>query len=201
MTTIVATRGLGLSDYARFAAILAATAFFQVLLDLTAEDALVKYGFRYVETERWGRLRRIFEIALAFKLVGGVLAGIAIALIAPFSEHVWGVGGVVVPMLIASLLPLAQAPETVAGAAIILRGRYDVRAAFLAVSMALRLLGVGVGTLWGLDGAVIGLILAQVAATAAISSVGVIAFRRFPQARAEPLGDDVLVEADVHRTH
>src|SRR4029078_12158475 len=139
-------RGLGVSDYAKFAAILAATGFFQVLLALTGEDALVKCGFRYVETEQWGKLRRMFEIALGFKLAGGVLAGIAIAGLAPFAQQVWGVGGVLgamlsarsaqqvwgagvvrVPMRIAALLRVVQAHETVAGGAIILRGRYDVR--------------------------------------------------------------------------
>jgi O-antigen/teichoic acid export membrane protein len=189
-TTIVATRGLGVEDYARFAAILAATTFFQVLLDLTAEDALVKYGFRYVETQRWGRLRRIFEIALAFKVAGGALAGIAIVVIAPFAEDVWGVGGVLGPMLIASALPLAQAPEGVASGAILLRGRYDVRAAFLTVSAGLRLVGVAVGMHWGVDGAVLGIVIAQVVATAAISTVGLAAFRRFPQERSEALGED-----------
>src|SRR4051812_35149309 len=48
-TTVVATRELGTHAYARFAAVLAATAFLQLLLDLTIEEALVKYGFRYVE--------------------------------------------------------------------------------------------------------------------------------------------------------
>jgi O-antigen/teichoic acid export membrane protein len=189
-TTIVATRGLGVTDYAKFAAILAATGFFQVLLDLTVEDALVKYGFRYVETEQWGKLRRMFEIALAFKLAGGVLAGIAIAVLAPFAQQVWGEGGVLVPMLIAALLPVVQAPETVAGGAIILRGRYDVRGWFFAVSTGARLVGIGIGLSFGLDGAVIGLILGQVFMTAAISAVGLAAFRRFPQRPSEGLGSD-----------
>src|SRR4051812_41671283 len=165
-TTIIATRVLGVGDYARFAAILAATAFFQLLLDLTVEDALVKYGFRYIETQRWGRLRRMFEIALVFKLVGGVLAGIAIVILAPFAQEVWGVGGVLVPMLIASALPLVQAPEAVAGGAILLRGRYDVRGAFFTVSTGLRLVGIAVGMQWGVEGAVLGIVIAQVAATA-----------------------------------
>src|SRR4051794_6600457 len=170
-TTIIATRVLGVGDYARFAAILAATAFFQLLLDLTVEDALVKYGFRYIETQRWGRLRRMFEMALAFKVFGGVLAGIAIAVLAPFAQQVWGVGGVLVPMLIASLLPVIQAPEGVAGGAIMLRGRYDIRGWFYSVSTGARLLGIGIGATYGLDGAVIGLLLGQVVTTTSISLV------------------------------
>ena len=74
LTTVVATRELGLHDYAKFAAVVAACGFFQQLLDLTIEEALVKYGFRYSESESWGRLRRLFELAVACKLLGGVIA-------------------------------------------------------------------------------------------------------------------------------
>jgi O-antigen/teichoic acid export membrane protein len=185
LTTVVATRALSVEDYARFVAILAATTFFQVLLDLTVEEALVKYGFRYVEARRWGRLRRIFEMALLFKLAGGLLAGIA-----PFAQEVWGVGGVLVPMLIASVLPLVQAPEAVAGGAMILRGRYDWRGGMIAFAMGVRLVGIGVGCTYGVVGAVLGMVIAQVIATAVISAVGFAAFRRFPQAPSETLGDD-----------
>lgn len=189
-TTVVATRELGVDEYARFAAIVAASTFFQVLLDLTIEEALVKYGFRYTEAGRWGRLRRLFQVALAFKLVGGVLAGLAIVALAPFAQQVWGAGGVLVPMLIVATISVIQAPENVAAGAIILRGRYDIRGAFLALSMALRLVGLVVGCRYGISGAVIGMAVAQVAATSAIGVAGIAAFRRFPQAKVEPLGED-----------
>jgi O-antigen/teichoic acid export membrane protein len=190
-TTVVATRELGVHDYARFVAVIAATTFFQQLLDLTIEEALVKYGFRYTEAQRWGRLRRLFQVAIAFKLAGGVLAGLALVALAPFAKQLWGSGGVFVPLLIASTIALIQAPENVAAGAIILRGRYDIRGAFLAVSMGLRLIGLAIGCRYGVRGAVIGMALAQVAATAAIGTAGVIAFRRFPATAAEPLGEDV----------
>jgi O-antigen/teichoic acid export membrane protein len=190
-STIVATRELGLDAYARFAAVVAAMAFFQQLLDLTIEEALVKYGFRYIEAKRWGRLRRLFEVALGFKLLGGVLAAVLLAALAPFAKSVWGAGGVFVPMLIAATITVAQAPENVAASAIILRGRYDIRGAFLAVSMALRLLGIAVGSIFGLDWAVLGMAVAQVVSTAAISIAGIAAFRRFPQEASERLGDDI----------
>jgi len=190
LTTVVATRELGTGDYARFAAIVAATAFLQLLLDLTVEEALVKYGFRYTEAQRWGRLRRIFEIALAYKLVGGLVAGTALAALAPLIGSLWNVDDVLVPMLVAAAIPLLQAPEGVAGGAVILRGRYDVRGALLAVSMGLRLAGVGIGAMYGLTEAVLGMVIGQAIATVVISTVGLAAFRRFPQARSEPLGDD-----------
>jgi O-antigen/teichoic acid export membrane protein len=190
LTTVVSTRELGVDAYARFAAVFAATTFFQQLLDLTIEEALVKFGFRYVEGEQWGRLRRLFEIALAFKLLGGVLAGLVICILAPFSKVVWGTGGVVVPMLIASLIAVVQSPENVAAGAIILRGRYDVRGAFLALSMALRLVGLAIGCRYGVVGAVVGLVVAQTIATAAICLAGLAAYRRFPYAPTEPIEDD-----------
>jgi O-antigen/teichoic acid export membrane protein len=189
--TVAATRELGTNDYARFAAIVAATAFLQLLLDLTVEEALVKYGFRYAEAERWGRLRRIFEVALVFKVGGGILGAVALVGLAPVASRLWGVDDVVVPMIVAAAIPIVQAPEGVAGGAIILRGRYDVRGAFLTLSMGLRLAGVVIGCLWGVTGAIVGMVVAQAVATAAISAVGFVAFRRFPQARSEPLGEDV----------
>jgi hypothetical protein len=44
--------------------------FFQTLLDLTVEESLTKFGFRYVAGEDWGRLRRLFRQALLLKLRG-----------------------------------------------------------------------------------------------------------------------------------
>jgi O-antigen/teichoic acid export membrane protein len=190
LTTVVATRQLGVDAYAKFAAIFAATIFFEVLFDLTFEEALVKYGFRYSATEQWGRLRRLFGLAIRFKLLGGLLGGLAMITLAPFAGALWGADDVVLPMVIAALLPLIQSPETVAGSALILRGRYDIRAVFLAVSMGLRLPGLAIGSAWGVTGAVIGLIIAQFLSTAAISTAGYMAFRRFPSAPSEPIAEE-----------
>ncbi len=187
--TIVATRELGTHDYALYASVFAATGFIQLLMDLTVEEALVKYGFRYSEAEDWGRFRRLFEIALSFKLAGGLLGGAALAAVAPFSHAIWG-RHLALPLLIAALLPVVQAPEGVAAGAIILRGRYDIRAAFLASSMILRLTGVAIGALHGVAGAMIGVVVAQAIATLAVSVGGAKALRRFPRVAAQPLGDD-----------
>ena len=46
------------------------------------------------------------------------------------------------------------------------------------------------GCRYGVTGAVIGLVVAQVVATAAISVVGYAAFRRFPSAPAEPIAEE-----------
>ncbi len=102
-------------------------------------------------------------------------------------------------MLIASLIALAQSPENVAAGAIILRGRYDIRGWFLAVSMGLRLVGLAIGCRYGVVGAVIGMVVAQVLATAAIGIAGIAAFRRFPTAPSEPLGEDFRAAPELPR--
>ena len=47
--SLVAANILGPTDFGRLAIVVATTALFQLLLDLTSEEALVKYGFRYSE--------------------------------------------------------------------------------------------------------------------------------------------------------
>src|SRR5881397_1125951 len=80
--TIVAARVLGLGEFGVFATALAAVGFFQVLLDLTVEESLTKYGFRYVASEDWGRLRRLFRVTLVLKVLGGVFATLCIVAVA-----------------------------------------------------------------------------------------------------------------------
>ena len=188
--TLVAASTLGLTDFGRFALVMAAAGFLQTLLDLTVEEAVTKYGFRYSTAERWGRLRRLFARALWFKGSGAVLAGLALVGLAPLAETLFDAEGLVVPLLVAALLPLAQAPEGLAGTALILRDRYDVRAAFLALSMALRLGAVAIGAQQGVTETMVAIVVAQVVATAAVGAAGLAAFRRFPRAPAEPLDDD-----------
>src|SRR5919106_3709300 len=74
--TVVAARVLGLEQFGLFVTALAAVGFFQVLLDLTVEESLTKFGFRYVESGQWGRLRGLFVTALRVKLAGGLLAAL-----------------------------------------------------------------------------------------------------------------------------
>ena len=75
--TIAAARILGLEDFGRFATVLAVVGLAQTLLDLTVEESLTKFGFRYVAAEDWGKLHRLFRRALELKLLGGGLASIA----------------------------------------------------------------------------------------------------------------------------
>jgi O-antigen/teichoic acid export membrane protein len=188
--TLVAARELGPHAFGLFAIVVAATSFFQTLLDLTAEEALVKYGYRYATGEDWGKLRRLFNRALVLKLLGGLLAALALVIASPFADGLFGGHGLQTPMLLAALVPLVQSPEGVGSSALMVRGRYDVRAAYLAFSMALRLAGLAAGARYGVTEAVLGLVLAQVAATAALAVTALAAFRRFPAAEHAPLGAD-----------
>jgi O-antigen/teichoic acid export membrane protein len=64
--SLVAANILGPTDFGRLAVVIATTALFQLLLDLTSEEALVKYGFRYSERADWGRFRRLLQLAFVF---------------------------------------------------------------------------------------------------------------------------------------
>src|SRR5947208_5162025 len=159
-TTVIAAHVFSTDTFGRYALVLAATAFFQSLLDLTVEEALVRFGFRYTTREDWGRLRRLFTSAIVFKLAGGAFATGLLCAFAPVANSLLHKTGLTTPLMIAALLPLAQCTENVGGVAIILRGRYDVRAFFLFVSMALRLAAIAVGAPHGLTTTIAAMVVA-----------------------------------------
>ena len=187
--TLVAANVLGVTDFGRLALVLATVALFQLLLDLTSEEALVKYGFRYVEAQDWGRFRRLFELAFGLKSASALVAGLLICALAPLSDALFGVD-LTVPLLVASPLPLLYSFEGTAAAALLLRGRYDVRAFFLFVSMALRLVAIAIGAQYGVTETVVALVLAQLVATAVLSWMGLVALLRFPRVARVPLAQD-----------
>jgi len=167
-----------------YTTVIYATSFFQSFFDLTVEEALVKYGFRYVTREDWGRLRGLLRSAFWFKVAGSVVGGAGLLVFAAFAPS-----RLRDALLVAAVIPLAQSLEGLAGSTLYLRSRYDIRAAFLAWSMALRLTGVAVGAHYGLTQAVVGVLVAQVVGTASVGVAGRLAFRRFPHAKALPLGE------------
>jgi O-antigen/teichoic acid export membrane protein len=188
LATVLTKRQLDTFHFGLLSTVIVSAGFFQTLLDFTAEEALVKYGFDYTAAQDWGRLRRLFRTALLVKAAGGLLAMVVLAAIAPFADQIFSGTGLEVPFLIASLLPFLQSPEGVSSAALILHGRYDVRGWMLAVSMALRLAGLAIGAHYGVTEAVIGLVVAQAAATIVLGVAGLEAFRRFPHAEHTELG-------------
>src|SRR5439155_4418986 len=190
LATLVAARSLGTDAFGLFTVALVAANFFQILLGLTVEEAMVKFGYRYKAAERWGRLRRLYGRGLVFKALGGVVAAAVILILAPFANSIFGSKHLFEPMLIASLLPLALIPESLSGAVFVLAGRYDIRGGFLAVTQGFRLAGIAAGSQFGVDQALLGLVLGQAAASIAIGAGALAVFRRFPRAETEALDED-----------
>ena len=190
LATLVAARMFSTAGLGLYTIVISSAGFFQTLLDLTIEEALIKFGFRYISREDWGRLRRLFRRTFVFKALGATLAGGALVGLAFASGAVFNHSGLKTALLISALLPLAQSPEGVAAVPLMLRGRYDVRGGFLAVSMALRLTAVAVAAPHGLSWTIAAIVFAQVAASAAIGVAGASAFRSFPRRDVRPLGED-----------
>jgi O-antigen/teichoic acid export membrane protein len=189
--TIVAARVLGLDEFGVFTTALAVVGFFQILLDLTVEESLTKYGFRYVAGQDWGRLRRLFRQALLLKVAGGALATLLIVVVAPFADELFDSDGLEQALLAAALLPLVQSSENVGATALLLHSRYDLRAVYQLGSSALRLLAIVVAAPHGVTAALVAIVVAQVISTVVVSAVGVSALRRFPAAPLRGLDEDV----------
>ena len=188
--TIVAARELSKLDFARFALVFGTVSLLQLFVDLTIDEVVVKYGNRYAAREQWGRFHRLFRIGLAVKMAGGAagtLAVVAAALLAPL---IWTTGGLRTAMLVAALVPLIQQPEGMAGAALLVRNRYDLRGVLLLWSMLLRFVAIAVGASFGLVELFAAVVLAQVVSTVTVGSVALAAYRRYPAAEPEPLGED-----------
>jgi O-antigen/teichoic acid export membrane protein len=184
--TVVATREFDSTRvFGDYATVIFATGFMQSLFDLTVEEALVKYGFRYATRGDWGRLGRLFAIALRFKLVGSSLGAIGLVVFSQLAPP-----RLEVPSLLAAGIPIGQSLEGLAASVLFLRSRYDLRSLFLVWSMALRLAGIAVGANFGLTEAIAGVLAAQVVSTASIGAAGRLAFLRFPRAEARALGED-----------
>jgi O-antigen/teichoic acid export membrane protein len=189
--TIVAARVLGLEDFGVYATALAAVGFFQTLLDLTVEESLTKYGFRYVAGGDWGRLRRLFRQALLLKVLGGAFATLILVALAPFADEIFDANGVQQALLAAALLPLVQASENVGATALLLHSRYDLRGGYQAASAALRLLAIVIAAPHGVTEVLAAIVVAQAISTVAVTVIGAAALRRFPSAPARGLGEDV----------
>ncbi|HSP71864.1 MAG TPA: oligosaccharide flippase family protein [Gaiellaceae bacterium] len=191
LATIVAARELATKgEFARYAIVMAAVGLLQLIFDITAEEAAVKYGYRYRKAGDWGRFRRLFRVMLGVKAAGGALGAVAVVCAAALSHAIYGKSGLVVPMLVAALIPLLQAPEGMAAAMLLVRGRYDLRGAFLAVSMGLRLAAIAFGAPHGVVTMLAAIVAAQGFATGAILAAGLVSLGRFPRAAPTPLGAD-----------
>jgi|SRR6266545_2112837 len=189
--TVIAARELGAHAFGLLAIVTGTTSVFQLIGDVTVDEALIKFGTRYEARALWGRFRRIFEVGLLLKLAGGVIGAAGVLLVVPFASGLFqDAEGIALPLAVAAVIPLVQSPEGVAASMLIVQHRYDVRALFLLLSMLLRLAGLAGGAAVGLTGAVVGLALAQVVATVAICIAAFVAYRRTPRVGSEPLAED-----------
>jgi O-antigen/teichoic acid export membrane protein len=188
--TIVAARELSIGDMARFAIVFGTTSLLQLFVDLTIDEVVVKYGNRYAAREDWGRFRRLFEVGLLVKLAGGAAGSVAVVGAALAAPWIWNTHGLRTAMLIAALIPLIQQPEGMAGAVLLVRNRYDLRALFLLWAMTLRLAAVAVGAAHGLVWLFVLIVVAQAVSTVSVCIVGLAVFRRYPRAGRTALGGD-----------
>jgi O-antigen/teichoic acid export membrane protein len=188
--TIVAARELSVPNFARFALVFATTSLLQLFVDLTIDEVVVKYGNRYAAREDWGRFRRLFQVGLAVKMVGGAAGSLAVVGAAFLAPHIWSTTGVRGAMLIAALIPLIQQPEGMAGAVLLVRNRYDVRGLLLLWAMALRFGAVALGARHGLLWLFAAIVGAQVVSTVTVCAVALAAFRRYPRVPRVALGHD-----------
>jgi O-antigen/teichoic acid export membrane protein len=186
LSTVVATRELHSAQrFGDYATVVFAVALLQGFFDLTVEEAVVKYGFRYVTREAWGKLQRLIRAAVWFKAAGGVVGGIGLLVFAAFAPS-----RLALALVFGAFIPIVQSLEGLAGALLYLRSRYDIRSLFLVWSMALRLVGIAVGAHFGVTQAIAGMLAAQTIGTASVVVAGLLALRRFPRARPESLADD-----------
>ncbi len=188
---LVVLRVLGPSGAGSFTIVIATADFLALLVWLTSDDALVKYGFRYAANEEWGRFHRLIRVAFSAELAASLVATALIVAIAPFADSIFhSSSGLEAPLLIAALLPPLQALESIAAATLILGGRYDLRGTWLTLSMGLRLAGIVIGAQIGVTAAVAGVLVAQVITTISILAIGMSGLRSFPAAEPEPIGED-----------
>ena len=191
LASLVALRILGPLKGGRYTIVIGVVDFLATLVWLTSADALIKFGFRYAAAEDWGRFHRLIRLSFAGEVAAAFVATLLVIALAPFASEIFKGGtGLEQPLLIASTLPPIQAVEAIAGASLILGGRYDLRGTWLTVSMGLRLAGVAIGAQYGVTGAVLGVVGAQVLTTVSILGVGLASLRSFPSAAPAPLGDD-----------
>jgi len=190
LATIVAARELSVPDFARFAVVFATTSLLQLFVDLTIDEVVVKYGNRYAAREDWGRFRRLFEIGLAVKMAGGAAGSLAIVVAAFLAPYIWKTHGLRDALLIASLIPLIQQPEGMAGAVLLVRNRYDLRGVLLFWSMLLRLAAIAIGARHGLLWLFTAIVVAQAVSSVTVCAVAYVAYRRYPRAERRPLAED-----------
>ena len=91
--TFAAARMLGLDDFGRFATVIAAAGLVESLLDLTVEESLTKFGFRYVAAEDWGGCAGSSARALRSSSRAARSRLLVSSPFAPFADTLFGTDG------------------------------------------------------------------------------------------------------------
>jgi O-antigen/teichoic acid export membrane protein len=186
LATIIATRELhSARRFGDYATVLFAVGLLQGFFDVTVEEAVVKYGFRYVTREDWGRLARLLRIGAGLKVLGGACGAVGLLVFA-----LVGPSRLAGALAAGALIPLVQSLDGLAGTLLFLRSRYDIRSFFLSWSMLLRLGGIAIGAHFGVTQAIVGILIAQTIGTASVTVAALAGFRRFPSAAPTALADD-----------
>ena len=188
--SIILLRILGPTSAGRFSLAVGTAAFFQLLLELTGDEALVKYGFDYAAQEDWGRFHRLVRLTFTLEGAASLVATLIIVLLAPFADSLFNTTGMLVPMLLAAALPPLQALESMGAAVLILRSRYDIRGALLTLSIGLRLIAIVIAAPHGVSATVGAIVVAQLLTSICVVGVGFVAVRRFPRVSPTELGGD-----------
>jgi O-antigen/teichoic acid export membrane protein len=188
--TVVAARELSKADFARFALVFGTTILLQQFVDLTIDEVVVKYGNRYAAREQWGRFQRLFRVGLVIKTAAGAAGTLAVVGAALLAPWIWTTHGLRTPMLVASLIPLVQQPEGMAGAVLLVRNRYDLRGLLLLWSMVLRFAAIVAGAAHGLVWLFAAVVAAQVVSMLTVGSVALAVYRRYPSPPSAPLAED-----------
>src|SRR5438045_2840784 len=113
LATLVAARMFSTAGLGLYTIVISSAGFFQTLLDLTIEEALIKFGFRYISREDWGRLRRLFRRTFVFKALGATLAGGALGIWRCITQSSVATGvvslrGALTPMLLGMVSTVSQ---------------------------------------------------------------------------------------------
>lgn len=189
LATLIAAGELSKHDLARYGLAFGTTSLLQLFVDLTIDEVVVKYGNRYAAQADWGRFHRLFRVGLLVKMVGGAAGTLAVLGAAGLAPYMWKTHGVQLPLAVASLVPLIQQPEGMAGAVLLVANRYDLRGLFLLWATALRFAAIVVGARFGVVEVFVGIVAAQAVSTASVSATALRLYRRYPAARPTALGE------------
>ena len=199
--SIVAARVLGLDDFGVFATALVVVGFFQTLLDLTVEESLTKYGFRYVAGAGLGASASPLPAGAAAQgRRAASLATLSLVALAPFADEIFDADGLEQALLAACAPPARPVVRERRGdGAAPAQPLRPARASTRRDRPALRLLAIVIAAPMGVTEALVAIVIAQAISTIVISVVGVVALRRFPSAPAKELGEDVRGDPLVRR--